>query len=243
MGASHGTTRNFNIAYVDPEYQRMVQEAAELWRQLESDAGVSLLDLVGQTNHGPGIDPNAAETLRSLGVRASMLEPEQAQERWPGIRYDTRVLYMPDGGRVNAEEAVATLQSETARHGGEVLLETPVEEIRIRSDDSVEVATSDVTYIARRVVVTVGAWTQRLLGAVIGLPRLVVTQEQPAHFAVADSTAVWPSFNHFPAPTGHGRYDYWYSLVYGMLTPDEGVKAGWHGVGAVVDPDARSFEA
>ena len=26
-----------------------------------------------------------------------------------------------------------------------------------------------------------------------------------------------------------------------MLTPGEGVKAGWHGVGPVVDPDARDF--
>jgi sarcosine oxidase len=28
-----------------------------------------------------------------------------------------------------------------------------------------------------------------------------------------------------------------------MLTPGEGVKAGWHGVGPVTDPDERTFEA
>ena len=28
-----------------------------------------------------------------------------------------------------------------------------------------------------------------------------------------------------------------------MLTPGEGVKAGWHGVGPVVDPDLRDYEA
>jgi sarcosine oxidase len=70
----------------------------------------------------------------------------------------------------------------------------------------------------------------------------VVTQEQPAHFAVAEPAAVWPGFNHLSEP-GNPRYDYWYSQVYGTLTPGEGVKAGWHGVGPVTDPDARTFAA
>jgi sarcosine oxidase len=242
MGASHGTTRNFNIGYVDPLYQRMVQEAGVLWRELESESGVPLLDLVGLTNHGAGVDPDSAEMLRALGVRASMLTPEEAHERWRGIRYDTRVLHLPDGGRVNAEEAVATLHRQIARHGGEVLLETPVLDIQVRTDGRVTVATAGETYVAERVVVTAGAWTEKLLGAVVQLPRLVVTQEQPAHFAVADQDAVWPSYNHVLAP-GDDRYDYWYTPVYGMLTPGEGVKAGWHGVGPVTDPDARTFTA
>jgi sarcosine oxidase len=78
-----------------------------------------------------------------------------------------------------------------------------------------------------------------VLTGVAGLPRLTVTQEQPAHFAVIDQGAVWPGFNHAP---GRGKaYANWYSPVYGMPTPGEGIKAGWHGVGPVVDPDRRSF--
>ncbi len=241
MGASHGTTRNFNVAYDDPVYQRMVQEAAVLWRELESESGTRLLDLVGVTNHGAGIASDADEVLRALGVRASLLPVEEAQERWQGIRYDTRVLYTPEAGRVNAEAAVLALQSEAGRRGAEVLRETRVDSIGLRADGRVEVATADETYVADTVVVTAGAWTDQLLGTTVALPRLVVTQEQPAHFAVADATAVWPSFNHVPA-AGDSRYDYWYSLVYGMLTPGEGVKAGWHGGGPVTDPDARTFE-
>lgn len=241
MGASHGASRNFNITYVDPVYQSMVQEAAVLWRKLESESGVLLLDLVGVTSHGAGIAPDADEGLRALGVRAWMMPPEEAQERWRGIHYDTRVLYTPDGGRVNAEEAVAALQSETARRGGEVLLNTRVDSIHIRADGRIEVLTEDETYLADTVVVTAGAWTEKLLGTNVALPRLVVTQEQPAHFAVADPSVVWPSYNHVSEP-GNPRYDYWYSEIYGMMTPGEGVKAGWHGVGPVMDPDVRTFE-
>ncbi len=241
MGASHGRSRNFNITYVEPTYQDMLREAAVLWRELEDQSGASLLDLVGVTNHGAGIAPDLAEVLGALGVRASMLTPAEAQERWTGIRYDTRVLYCPDGGRIDAEEAVAALQSEAARRGGEVLLDTRVDSIHIRADDRVEVITRDEVFVADTVVVTVGAWTQKLLGASVALPRLAVTQEQPAHFAVSDPTAVWPSYNHVPEP-GNARYDYWYSQTYGTLTPGEGVKAGWHAVGPVTDPDARTFE-
>jgi sarcosine oxidase len=241
MGASHGRSRNFNLTYVDSTYQAMLREAGVLWRELEAEAGVPLLDAVGIANHGAGIATDLDEELRALGVRASMLAPEEAQERWAGMRFDTRVVHTPDAGRLDAEEAVAALQSETARHGGEVLLDTRVDAIRVRSDGRVEVITADQVYVADTVVATVGAWTDALLDGGVALPKLVVTQEQPAHFAVTDPSAVWPGFNHLPEP-GNARYDYWYSQIYGTLTLGEGVKAGWHAVGPVTDPDARSFE-
>ena len=240
-GASHGRSRNFNLTYVDPTYQAMLREAAVLWRELEAESGVSLLDLVGIANHGAGIAPDLGEELGSLGVRASMLTPDEARERWTGIRFDTRVVHTPDAGRLDAEEAVAALQSEAARHGGEVLLDTRVDSIRVRSDGRAEVSTREEVYVADTVVVTAGAWTGKLLRASLPLPSLAVTQEQPAHFTVSDPAAVWPGFNHLPEP-GNARYDYWYSQIYGTLTPGEGVKAGWHAVGPVTDPDARTFE-
>ena len=91
-------------------------------------------------------------------------------------------------------------------------------------------------------------WTTRVLSGVLRLASLVVTQEQPAHFALADPSAdaarsaaiTWPGFNHsFDA--AKARYGYWYSAIYGMYTPGQGVKAGWHGVGPGTDPDARTF--
>jgi sarcosine oxidase len=241
LGASHGRSRNFNVTYADPTYQAMLREAAGFWRELEGERGVSVLDVVGITNHGAGVAPDLADQLGALGVRATMLTPGEAQERWAGIRFDTRVLHCSEGGRIDADEAVAALQSEAVRRGAEVLLDTRVDSIAVRADDRVDVATAAEVFVADTVVVTAGAWTEKLLGSSLTLPRLVVTQEQPAHFTVSDPTAVWPSWNHMPEP-GNARYDYWYSQTYGTLTPGEGVKAGWHAVGPVTDPDARTFE-
>ncbi len=67
---------------------------------------------------------------------------------------------------------------------------------------------------------------------------LVVTQEQPAHFALrpgAPALDAWPSFVHDVAPGA------WPSRTYGLATPGEGVKVGFHGVGPVTDPDRRTF--
>jgi sarcosine oxidase len=89
------------------------------------------------------------------------------------------------------------------------------------------------------VVVTAGAWTQKVLGGVLPLPRLRVTQEQPAHFAPLDATTLWPSFNH--AAAGVESAEWWPANVYGMPSPGEGVKIGWHGAGRQVDPDARDY--
>ncbi|KJC64009.1 FAD-dependent oxidoreductase [Agreia bicolorata] len=252
-GASHGASRNFNLSYGDDTYLSLLREALPLWRELEAESGVSVLDQVGLANHGanPAFDA-VASALHTYGFEASFLTPEEAGSRWPGIRFDTRVLFMPQAGRLNADAAVSALQRAAASHGAIVRHHSRVAAIRVVSADSVLVDVQPVdavsgepsaaieTLDARRVVVTLGAWTTKLVGSSVALPQLVVSQEQPAHFAVRDATLSWPGFNHAPNPLDPS-YDYWYSGVYGMFTPGQGVKAGWHGTGAVVDPDARTF--
>ncbi|MDQ0892968.1 FAD-dependent oxidoreductase [Agromyces ramosus] len=244
MGASHGASRNFNVAYADPTYVRMLVEALPLWRELEAESGAALLDLVGVANHGPrGAFDGVRAALAEAGIPAVFLGVDEAGERWPGIRFDTRVLFNEQAGRVNADATVRALHESAAAAGADVRHGTRATRIDVVDDGIVHVASvtdAGVTEVfeARTAVVTLGAWTTKLLTGV-SLPRLVVTQEQPAHFAVRDDSVVWPSFNHFPG-AGDG-YDYWRSPVYGMLTPGEGVKAGWHGVGPVVDPDLRDF--
>ena len=250
-GASHGASRNFNTAYADPAYVAMLAEALPLWRQLEAESGRRLLDQVGIVNHGPhaGFDDIAAR-LHSVGLGAEFLTPEAAGERWPGIRFDGRVLHTPDAGRLNADAAVSALQVAAAAAGAEIRHHTRVVRLEVLGEDHVRVTTETGVIDAQRVVVTVGGWTTGLLGDAlpIPLPRLVVTQEQPAHFALCDSSADadalastdWPGFNHNVDRT-RPESAWWYSPIYGMYTPGQGVKAGWHGVGPVVDPDRRSF--
>lgn len=248
-GASHGASRNFNIAYEEPDYLRLVAEAGGLWRELEAETDTHVLDMVGLVNHGAGEIEGHDLLLHQYGFAATTLTPDEASERWPGIRFDTRVTYTPDGGRLNPDLAIPALQRAAARHDAELRHQTAVRRIDVLADGTVAVHTDDETLTADSVVVTLGAWSRKLLEGIVELPPLVVTQEQPAHFALAsggdgldaETAALWPGFNHLRA-AGDARTDWWYSDVYGMLTPGEGIKAGWHGTGPVVDPDHRSYE-
>ncbi|WP_353827127.1 FAD-dependent oxidoreductase [Agromyces sp. SYSU T0242] len=244
-GSSHGASRNFNVGYADPAYVAMLVEALPLWRELEAESGASLLDLVGVANHGPTPHFDVVHAaLTAAGIPAEFLPVEEASRRWPGIRFDTRVLFNERAGRVDADAAVAALHARAAALGADVRHRTRATAIEVVGGDRVRVAsTSDdgaeQVFEARTAVVTLGAWTTKFIGA-LPLPPLVVTQEQPAHFAVRDDGMPWPSYNQFPGSPADG-YGYWRSPVYGMLTPGEGVKAGWHGVGPLADPDARDF--
>ncbi len=240
-GASHGATRNFNVAYADDTYADLVAEARRLWDALAAETGEALLDLVGLVNHGRTDDFAAIErAVTSRGLRSETLRPEAAAERWTGMRFRSPVLHLEDAGRVRAAAALRALRTAAERHGADFRYEERVSAIELVDEDRVSVHTDSDTVTADCAVVTAGAWTDRLIGDQVRLPRLRVTQEQPAHFAILDRGAVWPSFNHSPEPD-HPADSYWLSKTYGMESPGEGVKAGWHGTGPVTDPDRRSF--
>jgi sarcosine oxidase len=85
------------------------------------------------------------------------------------------------------------------------------------------------------VVATAGAWLPDLIGGIVPLPPLKVTQEQVFHFPAASTApgveTSWPSFIHHRSP-----------YIYGLESPGEGVKVAEHHTGAEVHPDRRSFE-
>ena len=248
IGASHGATRNLNPGYYQPDYVDMLAEGLALWEELEQESGEQLLARTGIVTHGPGGDlPKVFDALTAAGIEAEFLDPAEAAGRWGGIRFDRQVLHMPGGGQLNPEAALPAFQRLAVARGAEIRHHTKVVDFEVFDDGvrlTLEGAAGTEVVTAAQAVVTAGGWTEKLLARVRGddaaafrIPRLRVTQEQPAHFRVADAGAVWPGFNHYPGPAYRG----WYSPVYGMLTPGEGVKAGWHGVGPEVDPDHRDF--
>ena len=223
----------------------MLVEALPLWRELEAESD----DAAARARRRREPRPGTAVRRRPRGADrrghpAEFLPVEAAAERWPGIRFDTRVLFNAQAGRVNADATIGALHATAAAAGADVRHRTRATRIEVLGDERVRVASVtdagvEEVFEARTAVVALGAWTTKLVGG-LALPRLVVTQEQPAHFAVRDAVDPVAELQPLPGAAADG-YDYWRSPVYGMLTPGEGVKAGWHGVGPVVDPDARDF--
>jgi sarcosine oxidase len=233
-GSSHGGTRIFRLAYADPRYAQLARRALDDWRDLEDDAGATLLDLVGAFDHGDPSRIDAVEgALRALGRPFERLSPAEASERCPGMRFDRAVVHSPDGGRARAAETLRCLADRARAHGATVRFGTGPARLEL-DDDGATVRCGGEAWSAATVVVTAGAWAQPVAGHLVELPQLTVTQEQIAHFSPLDpATDDWPSFIHHPAQGG-GSFDH-----YGLWTPGEGVKVGGHLEGPVTTADDR----
>ena len=229
-GASHGATRNFNNAYDQEHYLDLLVRAREGWDRLGVVDGEPLLRLHGLVTHGAVQLSSIARRLTVRGIHAEMMSAADAASRWIGMRFDGDVLFSRDAGVARASSALIEWERRIVESGGSVHWETPVLGIE-ETDAGVELTLPDSVVRADVAVMTVGAWSERMLPS-IGLPRLTVTEESPAHFSPT-GPAQWPSFNHYTDPE---RYP---ATVYGMPTPGEGVKVGFHRVGDEVDPDAR----
>ena len=238
-GSSHGATRIFRFAYADPQYVGWVQEALPLWRRLEEEAGIVLLETTGGIDIGPApvIEPIEA-ALTAAGVTAERVPATEVADRWPGLAVDGQddvVLHSPEAGRLWSERAVAALQAACTAAGGEVRTGEAAVSVAPATGHA---STGVDEYLAETIVLTAGAWTPALLAGLReaeGLPAFTVTREQTFHFPPLDDDLAWPSFIH------HRRAGL--PIVYGLETPGEGVKVAEDHAGAVVaDPDDRSFE-
>lgn len=228
-GSSHGETRIFRFAYTERSYVRMAMDALPLWRELEDDAGRTLLETTGAVDHG---DPDAvsatASAMGAEGAPYELLSPAAAAERWPGMRFDRAVLHHPDGGRCLAGATVAALHERAAVHGAEVRGEVGPASVSVVGDGVVVRTPAGDDWRARAVVVTAGAWVERVVGGLVDLPPLAVTREQIQHFR-GPGEAAWPSFIHHRRP--------W---AYGLFSPGVGVKVATHHTGPEVDPDTEA---
>ncbi|ANF30372.1 hypothetical protein A0130_00550 [Leifsonia xyli] len=240
-GSSHGGSRIFRHGYSAQDYVELSVRARQGWTHLERVSGRRLLDPTGAVDHGDLAALTAiAKAQDAAELRYEWLTADAAAARWPGLRFEQHVLFSPGGGRLRAADAIEALLDAAAAGGADLRFGVRVTDIA-EAGDGVTVTASDGVHTADAVVVAAGSWTPELLRPFLDargleLPTVRVTEEQPAHFPLLpgppDSEAAWPSFVHHPTEEG-------VTGAYGLLTPGEGVKVGFHGVGPEVDPDRR----
>jgi sarcosine oxidase len=230
-GSSHGHSRIFRRAYLDPFYVELTGRAGRLWKRLEADAGESLLDRVGGIDHGPGREPERMTALlREHGVAAALVDQADAARRWPGIRFAGPAMHDPDGGVLDPEATMAAMVRLAAASGAQIAYDTPVRGLEPR-DDGVRFQAGGRTWHARTLVVAAGSWIGPLLDGLVPLPQLTVTQQQVFYFAPREP-GPWPTIVHGASPESLEMY----ALPEGPL-----VKVGEHINGTVTTADTRDF--
>jgi glycine/D-amino acid oxidase-like deaminating enzyme len=194
-GSSHGSARIVRRGYGDGLYTKLTGRAFELWRELELSSGANLLRMLGGLDFGTRRNvPTVAANLADNGVPHEVLPAAEAQARWPGMVFDTDVVFHPQAGTMDAAGAVAAMLAAAMREGAVVREETPA--LAVRPPATVLLADGS-ELSASCVVVAAGGWAAPLLDGVLPLPPLRVTQQQIFHFPRRDLSAPpWPSVIH-----------------------------------------------
>jgi sarcosine oxidase len=233
-GSSHGSARIFRRAYPDPLYVRLTGQAQLLWQQLADEAGEEFIVTTGELDFGPAREQEKMhEILRASGVPVELMPPAAAAERWPGVAFGTDpVMFHPEAGVIDAERAMSAMRALAEARGARIHYGSPVLSVSASQAGAV-VRTADRSWHAPVAVVAAGAWLEPLLGGLVALPPLVVTQQQAFHFAPRTSAGPRPAFIY------RGEV-----AMYGLLAGRDGevpgaIKIGKHRHGPITTGDDR----
>lgn len=243
-GSSHGHSRIIRRSYEHPGYVRLMESAYRAWRDLEADAGVSLITTSGGLDLGKPTGSNVlscCEAMRAEDVPFELLDAETLRSQFPQfhIAEDDVGVYQPDAGILNASQCVAVLTQQAQRYGAEVVADQHVE--RVAPDgDGVSVQAGITTYRAGRAVITAGSYLGPLAEQ-LGLHlQLTVTREQVMFFRPLQpelfTVGRFPIFIQYgditAEPHSDESKDFYGFPMFGL----DGVKVAHHHSGAVIDP-------
>jgi sarcosine oxidase len=209
-GSSHGRSRIFRLAYAEPEWVRLAQDAFDGWRRWERETGQQLLELNGLLEIVRDLGDSSASALERCGVRWEQLDGDEVERRFPVCVSDgSFAVFQPEAGIARADRTLAALARSL-----DVRERTPAQ--RLSELD------------AQVVVCAAGSWARELLAAeAIDLP-VRVTRETVAYFQLSDPRPV-PSVVSFKPD----RYEH---DLYALADPEHGLKVGVHHAGQEVEP-------
>jgi sarcosine oxidase len=240
FGSSHGDSRIIREAYFEhPMYVPILRRAYDLWRELEQRSDETLLHEIGGLMIGPPDGELVTGALRSVaefGIAHDVLSPADVRARYPAFHLspgeiavvDRRAGYL-DPDRCNAAHLrVATAAGATLRFNEAVVSWTA-------NDDGVRVETSQGSYTADHLVLSVGARMPQLLDV-----RLPLVVERQMLFWLEPSVA---DTRYDPASFPIYLYEYGgesgFSWCYGFPRLPRGIKAAvMHKGETVADADA-----
>ena len=214
-GGSHDHSRIIRYSYHRRHYVELAKRAYDAWRELEDDAGATLVHRIGGLDLFPegGQIPldDYSGSLEAAEIEFELIDSAEIVRRWPQFHRLTGVtgLFQRDGGLVAAARATAAHQELARWHGAGIVSGCAIERVRPLGDE-VEVTTSTATYRCHQLVVAAGAWSNQVLADFGAELPLTVTQEQVSYFEseapeafAPDRFPVWiwmddPCFYGFP---------------------------------------------
>ncbi|KAM0847843.1 hypothetical protein ACQ4PT_054758 [Festuca glaucescens] len=243
-GSSHGESRTIRATYRQPHYPPLVRLSRRLWDDAQRDAGYSVLTPTPHVDLGPKDDPAFVAAVANGGATELAAGEGGARPKW------AEVFRVPEGwtaasselgGVMKATKAVAMFQALAVKMGAVVRDRAEVVDVaRKQGEGTIVVRTSSGDeFHGAKCIITVGAWTSKLVKSVTGTDLPV----QPLHVLIC-YWKVKPGHEHeltteagFPTFASYGN-PYVYSTP-SMEYPGL-IKIARHG-GPPCDPDSRDW--
>lgn len=223
-GASHGPTRIFRMSYEDPDYVAMALSSLAMWKKLEEEASVSLIDLNACVDHGSAEKMmKVVSAMDSCSVTSEILTKEEATDRWPNLFFDEAIVFQPGGGRLYARATLSALYEICESRGVDFYEFMPVVNIANDTSGKTILECENESFSADVVVSCAGAWTYDLLKDHISISEPTITQEDILFFESTDPGAIWPNIRH------HGELDH-----FSQEAPGVGILVGSDRTGQVL---------
>jgi len=217
-----------------------MHRAYDLWRDLETTINEQLIFTTGSISSGYQDGAMFAGTKYACdlnNIPYEILNARETHKLFPGCSFDNNILsiYQANGGFLRADKCISAYLSLASDLGAELHAREPIQTWQSH-EDSVEITTSDGTYVTNRLIICAGSWASKLvpeLDPYLNPERQVVGRFQslsPQAFRIGN-------FPVFQLEVTEGRF-------YGFPSYETpGIKIGkYHHLGEQVDPDAMNRE-
>src|SRR5687768_7202846 len=186
-GSSHGQSRMIRTAYYEhPDYVPLLRRAFELWKQVEAESLIRVLQVTGGLYLGPADGELVAGSMASShrhNLPYEKLSRDELRTQYPqfNVPDDFVGFYEYNAGYLAPETAISVHADLAMRHGAEIHGHEPV--LAWSADGrSATVTTPRGMYHADQLVFCGGAWTDKLvrdLGVPLRVTRQVLGWVQP----------------------------------------------------------------
>ncbi len=241
-GSHTGESRIIRMAYFEhPDYVPLLKRAYSLWAEIENLSSQKLFFKSGLSYFGnpdgillKGVKKSANEY--NVPILQNEEVPSYARSDVIHVPEHFECIFEENAGYVVPEKTISTLRSMAKRQQAEFLFNEQVIDIDYQNEDVI-VKTKTHAFSSKKVIITAGAWTSRLLPYFE--KSLTVTQQSLFWLKAKDSERF--KVENFPCwnitPEGQA------GLFYGFPLIDNLVKIAYHHPSIPIDPDHKEIEA
>jgi sarcosine oxidase len=242
-GSSQDHSRIIRLTYEQEAYTRLAPHAYAAWATLEEESLVRVVTRTGGIQMTPA-DPGHrrplrqyAEAMDAESIPYEWCDAAEIMRRWPQFRLKQPVigLYQSETGIADPNKGNAAHIALAQRYGATIVPECPVLALR-PFEGGVEVVAERGRFTCRRLIVTAGAWTDKVLASVGVNLGLTITQEQVTYYATPNLKDF--AIGRFPVFMWDGTAWIYGFPVYGEVATKIAIDAA----GPVVTADTRTYE-